>query len=92
MTNTVLTEKNCTTQKYFKKMLVMVCFFTSTHLVCLFIFGRAGLHCCMQAVSSCAETGLLSSCGTRTSCCGGFSCCRAQVLGMWASAVAAHGL
>ena len=30
-----------------------------------------------------------SSCGARASHCGGFSCCRAQALGAWASAVAA---
>ena len=32
------------------------------------------------------------SCSVRTSHCGGFSCCRAQALGTWASVVAAHGL
>ena len=33
-----------------------------------------------------------SSCGERASHCGGFSCCRAQALGAWASVVVAHGL
>ena len=40
-----------------------------------------GLHCRAQAFSSCGEWGLLSSCGARTSHCGGFSCCGAQALG-----------
>ena len=31
-------------------------------------------------------------CGVRASHCGGFSCCRAQALGMQASVVVAHGL
>ena len=33
-----------------------------------------GLHCCMWAFSSCSWRGLLSSCGTQASLCGGFSC------------------
>ena len=31
-------------------------------------------------------------CGTQTSYCSGFSCCRAQVLDIWASVAAAPGL
>ena len=31
-------------------------------------------------------------CGVWASYCGGFSCCRAQALGMWASVVVARGL
>ena len=31
-------------------------------------------------------------CGVRASHCGGFSCCRARALGVWASVVVAHGL
>ena len=38
-----------------------------------------------------AARGLLSSCSVWTSC-GGFSCCRAGALGMWASVVVVHGL
>ena len=33
-----------------------------------------GLRCCVPALSSCSEPGLLSSCGAQTSHCGGFSC------------------
>ena len=39
------------------------------------------LHCCMWALSSRGEWGLLSSCGVQASHHGGFSCCRAQALG-----------
>ena len=49
----------------------------------LFIFlylAVLGLHCCMQAFSSCREKGLFSSCGVRASHCSGF-CCGAQALG-----------
>ena len=43
-----------------------------------------------EIFSSWGEQGLLSSCGARASPCGGFSCCRAWALGVWASAVAAQ--
>ena len=42
--------------------------------------------------SSCGEWGLLSDCGAQASCCGGFSCCRAQALGTRMSVVGARGL
>ena len=45
----------------------------------------------MQALSSCREQGLLSSCSAWASHCGGFSCCRAQALGARASVVSTHG-
>ena len=51
-----------------------------------------GIHCCTQAFSSSSEWWLLSSCSVWASHCGGFSCCKAQVLGTWASAVVACGL
>ena len=52
-----------------------------------------GLHGCMRAFSSCREWGAtLPFCGVLASHCGGFSCCRAQVLGAWASVVATHRL
>ena len=47
------------------------------------------LCCCVQAFSSCSKPGLFSSCGAWTYC-GGFSCCRAQALGLMASVVAAQ--
>ena len=50
-----------------------------------------GLPQCAWAFSTCGEQGLLSSCGAWASQCSGFSCA-AQVLGTWASVVAARGL
>ena len=38
------------------------------------------LSCCVLAFSGSGEWGLLSSCGAWTSHCGGFLCCRANVL------------
>ena len=44
----------------------------------IYLFSATlGLHCCMQAFSSCSKWGLLSSCCAQASHCGGFSCCRA---------------
>ena len=48
-----------------------------------------GLRCCVQAFSSCSEWGLLFCCNTWASHYSGFSCCRAQALGMWASVIEA---
>ena len=45
-----------------------------------------------RAFSSCSKWGLLSSCGAWAFHCAGFSCYRAQALGMRASVVVTHGL
>ena len=50
---------------------------------CNFFLAVLGLRCCAQAFSSCS---------TWVAHCGGFSCCRAQALGTWASIVVALGL
>ena len=50
-----------------------------------------GLRCCAQAFSSCGEQGLLFV-AVPASHCGGFSCCRAWTLGVWASVVVERGL
>ena len=52
-----------------------------------------GLCCCARAFSSCGEPGLLfiAVCELLSHC-GGFSCCRAQALGAWASVVVARRL
>ena len=47
-----------------------------------FFFPVLGPRCCALAFSSRGERGLLSSCGARASHCGGFSCRRAQALGL----------
>ena len=59
--------------------------------IILLIFGCAGSSLLHRLFSSCSEQGLLSSCGVRASHFDGFSCCRAQALGTWASVVV-HGL
>ena len=38
------------------------------------------------------QAGATLRCGSQASHCSGFSCCRAQALGMWASVVVPHGL
>ena len=64
--------------------------------VSILIFYLFRLHWLFVAVlrlfPGCGGWGLLSSCGTRTSHCGAFSCCRGQALGTWASVAAACGL
>ena len=54
--------------------------------------GRCTESVAVWTFSSCSEKGLLPSCGARASLCSGFSCCRAQALGVQASVVVAHGL
>ena len=59
-------------------------FFYLFFLFYYFIFlAVLGLHCCAWAFCSCVE---------QASHCSGFSCCRAQALGAWASLVVACGL
>ena len=48
-----------------------------------FFFFSAGSSSLLGFFSSFGEQGLLSICRTGASHCGGFSCCRAQVLGAW---------
>ena len=57
-----------------------------------FILAVLDLRCCAWTFFNCGKLGLLSSCGSPVSHCEGFSCCRAQALGPWASVAAAHGL
>ena len=56
------------------------------------LWAALDLHCSVWTFSSWSKRGLLSSCGAGVSHCGGFSCCRAQAWGMWASGVAAPKL
>ena len=59
---------------------------------CLCRSARA-LCCCTQAFSGCGKQELLSSCSSRASHCGCFSCCRVWALGhTWPTVVVAQGL
>ena len=68
-----------------------------SHLIChinLFVYlflAVLGLRCCAWAFSSCGELGLLFVVA-QASHRGGFSCCGARALGVWASVVVARGL
>ena len=70
--------------------LCTLCFF---FLLTLFSFlAVLGLCCFARAFSSCSEQGpLFFCCGVWASRCDGFSCCRAQALGVQASVDAAQG-
>ena len=52
----------------------------SCHLFSYLFLAVLGLCCCAQAFSSCGEQGLLCSCCTQASHCGGFSRCGAWAL------------
>ena len=60
-------------------------------LIFILFLAELGLCCCARAFSSCGEQGATLRCSARASQCGGFSCCRAWDLGMWASVVVARG-
>ena len=57
-----------------------------------FLLAVLGFHCCTRGSSSCGEWGLILHCGAWASHCGGFSCCGAWALGVWASVAVARGL
>ena len=60
------------------------CFLIFKKFILFIYFWLAlGLRCCARPFSSCGE---------QASHCGGFSCCGAWALGMWASVVVARGL
>ena len=54
-----------------------------------FFLAGLGLHCYAWAFLSLWSAGATLRCGAQASQCGGFSCCRARALGVWASVVAA---
>ena len=71
------------------------CLFTSFFspiFIYLLLLAVVGLHCYMQAFSSCSDQGLYSSCSAWASHCSGFSCWRARALECMGSLVVAHGL
>ena len=67
-------------------------FLIRTHCFIYLFLAAMGLHCYIEAFSSCRDRGLLSSCGVQASCLAGFSYYGAWALGTWASVVAACGL
>ena len=80
---------------------IYIYIYTHTHIhiyiyylfICLFIYLQ--LRWVLVAVcglSLVAASGGTLRCGAWASHCGGFSCCVAQALGMWASVVVARGL
>ena len=77
---------------WFEKMLVVIVN-VSSHFIYLFLINLFILFILFLAVLClvfCKRA--FSSCRERASHGGGFSCCRAQALGMWASVVVAQGL
>ena len=60
--------------------------------LCMYFLAGLGLCCFAQTFSSCSKQGPPSSCCAEAPHCSGFSCCRAQTLGTWASVFVAHRL
>ena len=67
-------------------------FFFFNKLIYYLFLAALGLRCCVQALSSCGERGLLFLAVHGLHCGGGFSCCGARALGGRASVVVARGL
>ena len=77
----------------YKKVNMEVCEIILTfQKVFLFFLTVLGLRCCVQAFSSWRRARATLRCGAWASHCGGFSCCRAQALGVRASVVEVRGL
>ena len=55
------------------------------------LLAALGLHCCAGFLWLWLA-GATLRCGVQASHCGGFSCCRAQALGVWASVAVACGI
>ena len=70
---------------------ILIFFFLFLKNLFILFLAALGLCCCIQASSSCGETGATLPCGARASHCGGSSCCGARALGAWASVVVARG-
>ena len=67
-------------------------FFFFFNFIYLFIFGCVGSLLLCAGFLSLLRAGDTLPCGARASHCGGFSCCGARALGVWASVVVACGL
>ena len=59
------------THKFVAEVTFVLIFYLFIYLL---ILAALGPHCCLRAFSRCGKQGPLSSCGSRPSHCGGFSC------------------
>ena len=66
--------------------------FILSNFIYLFIFGCVGSSLLHAGFLQLWRAGATLHCSARASHCGGFSCCRAWALGVWASVVVARGL
>ena len=66
--------------------------FFKIYLFYLFIFGCIGSSLLHTGFLQLQRAGATLCCGAWASHCGGFSCCGARALGIWASVVVAHGI
>ena len=83
--------QNCSfLKKYITSLLSHVIFFLTFIYLYLFL-AVLGLHCCMQAFSSCSEWGILC-CGSQAYNWGGLSCWGGQVLGAGLSSCSSWAL
>ena len=83
--------QNCSfLKKYITSLLSHVIFFLTFIYLYLFL-AVLGLHCCMQAFSSCSEWGILC-CGSQPYNWGGLSCWGGQVLGAGLSSCSSWAL
>ena len=80
--------KMCWTNKWTCHPIFIAFFF----FIDLFIFGCVGSSLLRTGFLQLQWAGATLRCGARTSHCGGFSCCGARALGVWASVVVARGL
>ena len=68
------------------------CLFIHSEKYFFFFFWLGWVFIALRRLSLVVAIRATLHCGAQASHCSGFSCCRAQSLGRWASVVAAHGL
>ena len=72
-------------------VLIMLYSFKNIFKLIIYFLVLLFLHCCMQDFFIFRKWGLLSRGSAPASHCGGFPCCRMEVLSTWASVVVAQG-
>ena len=71
----------------------MLSFFLGLFIIYFYLFfGCTGSLLLRTVFLQLRQVGVTLRCGAQASHCGGFSCCRAWALGVWASVVVARGL